>query len=325
MTIEFISDDSPIEALCAELTAQFPTNPFYTRRYVGAQRALGLAPLVFLLRDNGQIRSGCTAFMKKGRMTRSLEIASLPVLDHRHVFWEGVTRFCHRQRITHLKVSTFASPASHIPFLRGEANRRKRSEFLLDLQKPDLWHNLSKNHARNIKRGRKTGLELKRINDPEGCRSHAQLIGASMARRGKRGEAVTDAAPLDALGALIDSGAGELFQAMHDGTVLSSVLVLLAKRGAYYHSAGNHPKGMAQGASHFLIQEIASYLRDRSFEVFNLGGSDQTNPGLSRFKAGFGASVVDLEEADFFLSGRIRLNLIRLYHRFSGIYRSLRE
>ena len=123
-----------------------------------------------------------------------------------------------------------------------------------------------------------------------------------MSRRGKRGEAVTDTAPLDALGALIDSGAGELFQAVHDGTVLSSVLVLMAKRGAYYHSAGNHPKGMALGASHFLIQEIASYLRERSFEVFNLGGSDQTNPGLSRFKAGFGASVVDLEEADFFLS-----------------------
>ena len=86
MTIEFISDDSPIEALCAELTARFPTNPFYTRSYVGAQRTLGLSPLAFLLRDNGQIQSGCTAFMKKGRMTHSLEITSLPVLDQRRRF-----------------------------------------------------------------------------------------------------------------------------------------------------------------------------------------------------------------------------------------------
>jgi len=311
--------------LLTELTSVYPTNPFYTRRYVGAQRTLGLSPVVFLLRDNGQIQSGCTAFMKKGRLTRFLEITSLPLLDRQSHFWEGVTRFCHKQRITHLKVSTYASPATQIPFLKGETNRRKRSEFLIDLQKPDLWHNLSKNHARNIKRGRKTGLNLKRTNDLEACRSHAQLIGASMSRRGKRGEAVTDTAPLDALGALIDSGAGELFQAVHDGTVLSSVLVLLARKGAYYHSAGNHPKGMAQGASHFLIQEIGNYLRERSFEVFNLGGSDPTNPGLSRFKAGFGAAVVDLEEADFFLSSRVRLTLIRFYRRLSGLYRSIRE
>jgi hypothetical protein len=324
MTIEFISDNSPIEALCGELTAQFPTNPFYTRRYVETQRTLGLSPLAFLLRDNGQLNSGCTAFMKKGRLTRFLEITSLPLLDRQSHFWEGVTRFCHKQRITHLKVSTFASPGSQIPFLKGETHRRKRSEFLIDLQKPDLWHDLSKNHARNIKRGRKNGLEMTRFNDSEACRSHAQLIGASMTRRGKRGEAVTDAAPVDALGALVDSGAGEFFQAVLDGTVLSSVLVLLAKKGAYYHSAGNHPKGMAQGASHFLIQEIGNYLRERSFEVFNLGGSDQTNPGLSRFKAGFGAAVVDLEEADFFLSGSVRLVFIRLYRRLSGLYRSLR-
>ena len=81
-----------------DLTSVYPTNPFYTRRYVETQRTLGLSPLAFLLRDNGQIRSGCTAFMRKGRLTRSLEIASLPALDHRDVFWEGVTRFCHKQR-----------------------------------------------------------------------------------------------------------------------------------------------------------------------------------------------------------------------------------
>ena len=307
-----------------DLTSVYPTNPFYTRRYAETQRTLGLSPLAFLLRDNGQIKSGCTAFMRKGRLTRSLEIASLPALDHRDVFWEGVTRFCHKQRITHLKVSTFASPASQIPLLKGETHRRKRSEFLIDLQKPDVWHDLSKNHARNIKRGRKNGLEMTRFNNSEACRSHAQLIGASMTRRGKRGEAVTDAAPVNALGALIDSGAGEFFQAVLDGTVLSSVLVLLAKKGAYYHSAGNHPKGMAQGASHFLIQEIGNYLRERSFEVFNLGGSDQTNPGLSRFKAGFGAAVVDLEEADFFLISRVRLNLVRFCQRLVNRYRSLK-
>ena len=325
MAIEFLSNDNPSEALCAELMAQFPTNPFYTQNYVEAQRSLGFAPWMFIIRENGLIKSGCTAFMKAGRLSRTLEITSFPMFDDQEFFWERLIRFCKKQGVTHLKVETFASPVTKIPSENGQACRKKRSEFLLELQKPDLRGKISKNHARNIKRGRKAGLYVQRSSSQKACQAHAKLITKSMIRRGDRGERVPENVPADAFWAYTHSGAGELFQAYLDKIVLSSVLVLFAEKGAYYHSAGNNPEGMAYGASHFLIQEIANVLRDRSFEVFNLGGSDQTNPGLSRFKAGFGASVVDLEEADFFLSGRIRLNLIRLYRRFSGIYRSLRE
>ena len=240
-------------------------------------------------------------------------------------FWERLIRFCKKQRVTHLKVKTFASPVTHIPSVNGEANRRERSEFLIELQKPNLQGKLSKNHARNIKRGRKAGIHVQRANDPKACQAHAELIAESMTRRGNRGERVPENLPADAFGAYTDSGAGELFQAFLDETVLSSVLVLFAEKGAYYHSAGNNPEGMAFGASHFLIQEIANVLRDQSFQVFNLGGSDHSNPGLSRFKAGFGARVVDLEEAEFFLCSRIRLKVIKTFQRLYSRFKHLKK
>ena len=315
MATEFLETSNPSEALIDELTAVSPTNPFYTQNYIEAQRSLGFAPWAFIIRENGRTKAGCTAFMKAGRLSRSLEITSLPILDDQDFFWKRLLHFCNKQRVTRLKVETFASPFTQIPSLNGETNRRERSEFLLELQKPELQGKLSKNHARNIKRGRKAGIYVQRTSDQKACQAHAKLIAKSMIRRGDRGERVPENEPADAFWAYTHSGAGVLFQAFLDETVLSSVLVLFAEKGAYYHSAGNNPEGMAFGASHFLIQEIANVLRDQSFQVFNLGGSDHSNPGLSRFKAGFGARVVDLEEADFFLCSRIRLKVIKTFHR----------
>ncbi len=325
MATEFLATLTPSEALIAELTALSPTNPFYTQRYIAAQRSLGFAPWVFTIRENDRIKAGCTAFMKAGRLSRSLEIVSLPMLDDRDVFWIGLIRFCKKHRVTHLKVETFASRVTHIPSVNGETNRRERSEFLLELQNVDLQGKLSKNHARNIKRGRKAGLCVQRASNQKACQAHAKLIAESMTRRGDRGERVPENIAADAFGAYTHSGAGELFQAILDETVLSSVLVLFADKGAYYHSAGNNPEGMAFGASHFLVQEIANVLRDQSFQVFNLGGSDHSNPGLSRFKAGFGARVVDLEEADFFLCSRIRLKVIKTLHRLYYRFKYLKK
>ena len=150
--------------------------------------------------------------MKAGRLSRSLEIVSLPMLDDRDVFWIGLIRFCKKHRVTHLKVETFASRVTHIPSVNGETNRRERSEFLLELQNVDLQGKLSKNHARNIKRGRKAGLCVQRASNQKACQAHAKLIAESMTRRGDRGERRPENIAADAFGAYTHSGAGEYFR-----------------------------------------------------------------------------------------------------------------
>jgi lipid II:glycine glycyltransferase (peptidoglycan interpeptide bridge formation enzyme) len=146
-----------------------------------------------------------------------------------------------------------------------------------------------------------------------------------MVRRQSRGEAVSARITAHSFVAYTRHGAGELFQAMHDGKVLSSILVLLAERGGYYQSAGTSPAGMACGASHFLVYEIAQSLQNRAIELFNLGGTEPQNAGLARFKAGFGTTTVALEAATFFLGSPVQrrcimmARLLRHGMRFKGM------
>lgn len=91
---------------------------------------------------------------------------------------------------------------------------------------------------------------------------------------------------------------------MAGDTVHSSVLVLLAAKGAYYHSAGTSPDGMACGASPWLVHEAALVLRERGLEVFNLGGAIQASAGLFRFKSEFATTPVPLESVTYSTRGK---------------------
>jgi hypothetical protein len=116
---------------------------------------------------------------------------------------------------------------------------------------------------------------------------------------------VTDVPDRAVYQAILQAGAGTLYQAVIGDQVLSSALVLKAARGAYYQSSGTSPDGMACGASHFLVCEIARTLRDEGMELFNLGGADPQNRGLWEFKSGFGAIPVPLESAGVWLGSTL--------------------
>ena len=131
-----------------------------------------------------------------------------------------------------------------------------------------------------------------------------------MERRLNRGEHVTVDAQMHTPLALVQQGAGEFFRAMRSGQALSSILVLRAPSGAYYHSAGTSRDGMAIGASHLLIRNVAEMLRAEGKQVFNLGGADSSSPGLERFKIGFGSHPISSEAAQFCFSGRFQRSII---------------
>jgi hypothetical protein len=172
----------------------------------------------------------------------------------------------------------------------------------------------------NIKKGRKAGLALNVATDYAACAQHARLIAASMSRRLNRGERVVASASAEAYWPLLQSGAGKLFQAIREGHVLSSNLILLAEKGGYNHSQGTGPEGMMVGASHFLMFQIACALRDLEFEELNLGGTDQLASGLERSKDGFGATTsrVGLETVSCSFEPRLTSLLKSAARRLTG-------
>ena len=97
----------------------------------------------------------------------------------------------------------------------------------------------------------------------EACLAHTRLTGLSAERRNRRGECIEQRTEVEPFMAAVESGAGEVFQVVRDESILSSILLLIAERGAYYQSAGTSPEGMASGASHLLVYEIANFLSDR--------------------------------------------------------------
>jgi Acetyltransferase (GNAT) domain len=270
-------------------------NPFCTVPYVMAKQQLGNECWIIGIRANGVLQDATIAAIRHGRMSATLEITSLSAAAQRTIFWDGVYALLKRLKVTDLIVETFASPRFEVPLLHGEISRRNRNEYVLQIDNGNFAAHMSSNHKRNIKKARAAGVTIRRYSQHlEYLADHARMIGHSMDRRVARGESVsTSSVDTKTHRAYLESGAGELFQAVYNGRVASSVLLLRSPRTAYYQSAGTSPEGMDIGASLFLIYSICVELNRQGVRTFNLGGAPEGS-SLARFKAGFGAAEVTL-------------------------------
>ncbi len=213
--------------------------------------------------------------MKSGRLNKLLEIPSLPgALPAGSAFWEGVECFCREARVTVQSINSFASrPGGNDPPLHGLAFRKQRWEYVIDLGENLPRKKMRKGHAYEIRRGNKAGLVLRRSSDPRECDRDLELLEASIERRNRRGEQLTNIDRVQSVSysAMLESGAAELFQAVKDDRVVSSNIILLAPSGGYNHTQGTNTEGNKCGAAHFLLHEIATALSGEGRTKFNLG------------------------------------------------------
>lgn len=290
---------APPVPLIERIAASDPTNPFCTAEFVSATESLGAQACMLGLWQADEPVSGCFGFLTGSFLRRSLSIPSLPGISEQQVFREGLIRLCRELKVWRLEIDTYGSPAVEVPRLQGELTRRTRWEYVLDLTCENILDGVSSHHRRNITRAIQAGLKLQRTRSASACAQHVELMRSSMQRRASRGEAVdTDRDNAREL-ALLATGSGEIFLVVRGEQVMSSGLVLRSRKGAYYQSAGNSPDGLKLGASAFLISQVAATLKEEGICLFNVGGTGADNPGLRRFKAGFGAREVELQAAAF--------------------------
>jgi RimJ/RimL family protein N-acetyltransferase len=276
-----------------------PDNPFLTASYVEARRVMGARVVLFAERCNGVITGGTLGYLQGRTLLPWLEITTSPVgLADETSFWEGVLEFCRRARVVSVEAGSFGSRKALLPEWSTPVEPRSRTEWRLNLGRSDA-PSLSANHRRSINKARKAGVVVVRSSTPEAARTHSKLMAASMSRRAERGESVPVVSEREEGMALafLNTGAGRVYQAVHQDEVVSSLLVLMASSGAYYQSAGTTPHGMDIGASTLLVTEIISQLREEELQTFNLSGAGTESPGLRRFKSAFGANPVELQAA----------------------------
>jgi Acetyltransferase (GNAT) domain len=305
MEREFFSERIARGVLPAELTATETENPFCTSAYVAAMQNLGNDCWMVGTRQGEIVQGIAIALYRRGRISRTLEIPSLPEAAEDPAFWAGIYSLCRRLRVTDLIAGTFSSPQFCLPPLRGEVSRRERREYIISLNDENWDSSLSSNHKRNIKKASGAELTIRAAKGQSDLLAeHVRLMEQSLERRAARGESVLKSSTIsEESRAYLDSGAGELYQATRHGVVVSSILLLRSRHGAYYHSAGTSPEGMSVGASHFLVYSVCKELRKIGVCVFNLGGAPQDS-SLARFKAGFGAREISLAAACCYLGPR---------------------
>lgn len=316
---QFVASPDPPAALMDAAAAAASDNPMMTRAYAGALRAAGERVVLLALEAPDGVRAACYARMRRGRLTRTVQVDAWPSDRAGADFVQGFLAFCARARVDIAELDTFGVAGGRLPGLPGV--RRARCEHRWDLDGGVSLRAFSANHRRAVNRARGAGVTVRVAEDPAALEAHARLARASLDRRARRGERVPVATPDPLWRPLLAQGSARLHQAMAGGEVVSSILVLRAPHAAYYQSAGTSAQGMELGASHLLILETAALLASEGVTLFNLGGAEESSAGLYRFKSGFGTRPIALEAGRFDVTGGAR----RLVRRAIGtLARSVR-
>jgi hypothetical protein len=230
-------------------------------------------------------------FIKKGRTVQSLEGVLLRGAPGDQALWEGLRNFAREQGLSQVSMEAIDG-VPEIPRLAGESDRGDRTVWPIDLADTNLDTALAKNHRRNVRRAQRLGVEVSCSRDEEAIEDHLRLCRASLARRAERGEIPDLNEDRALLRRLLSSGRATFYRALMGEHVHSSDLVTRIGDAAWYMSGGSDPEGMKLGTSHLLMLGIARELQTAGCRTLNLGASDE--PGLSRFKLGFGARPVKI-------------------------------
>lgn len=296
----------------SQLAALFPENPFCTLQYVQSLKRRGKDVWLAIIRRDGQVTWGSVGILERGRLCKTLHLVSLCTREAPCNLWSELRHACRRRGVDELQLNSLASPETIIPQLDYELQRSRRREYVLTLDTGDAQLAFAANHRRNIAKAIKRGVSIREGRDDSAIEAHISLQSKSMERRTLRGENAPDSFSMGPVKAFVASGVGRIFQAQLDASIVSSIVVLVSERGAYYQSAGTSAEGMNSGASQFLIHSVSELLRAEGIRRFSLGGVNQGNDGLDRFKSGFGAEPVSLDAVRCFTGRRIKRQLVSL-------------
>ena len=324
--MSFRAVQDPSDADLERLQAANPANPFATVSYVRGRRALGAGIVLFVAEHSDAQPTEAVGYLSGRAINRRLEMTSAPSCPDTGEFWSGVLEFCRQNRVADVSIDSYCARAVTLPAWAAPSEVRDRTEWVLQLSSPEDLR-FGSNHRRNINKARRNGISVTSTSDVAAARVHGELMAASMRRRALRGESVPVIKPAETRYecAFLTSGAARLFQAVHNGVVVSSLLVLHSPEGAYYQSAGTTPEGFEVGASTFLVSEIIRSLAAEGKRVFNLGGAGAEAEGLRRFKSGFGAQPVPLMAGSYRLATPVQKGLMAAVRLIREPVRSLSQ
>ena len=118
MASEFFSQRITGAVPLAALGLSEIENPFCTDAYVTAMQKRGHECWIVGMRVGEAVQEYAVATLRRGRLSSTLEITSLPKAAQQESFWNGIYLLCRRLRVTDLLADTFFSPQFSLPSAR---------------------------------------------------------------------------------------------------------------------------------------------------------------------------------------------------------------
>ena len=244
-------------------------------------------PKVLAVSRNGKLVDVGALILRRQRFDKTLVVTISSLLSEPDYFWSSMTVLARDWRVNRVMIEMFGAPADDQRAFEGEKLRQRTQIYVCDLTRDDLAAELSSNHRRNIRKAEAQGFDVVEESSPKAIEDHVRLCGASNDRRSGRGEQIQGNKDRAATEAYLKTGQATLYQAVHEGTAYSSILVLRIGAAAYYDTGGTSPEGMKMGGSHFLMFKVMERLKAEGVTSFSLDVAN--TEGLIKFKTGFGA------------------------------------
>jgi hypothetical protein len=317
----FFAEADPSDASCGRLAQTSPVIPYFTAQYRDALQLCGKRVWLLATQVSGELDYGCLGEVTRGRFSRELHVHSTPDAADA-VFWNGLQEFCGSQRITHLSLGTIGT-SPQIPELGELIEDKQRYEYWVDLQAPDLKRIMRPEQRRIYNRAVDAGMTLRQASADDGLEMHGELASASLGRRRARGEPIPFFRNNPLPRALLESGAGRLYECVWKDAVVGSAIITLSERGAHGYSAGYANEGLKAGAGVFLNQTTFQLLKAEGKLLFNLGDAPPDS-GLALFKKGVGGVVHQSRAACFHVGGKLHRTVLSLRNTLATALAGLR-
>lgn len=298
---------------------------FHTSEWARFKSGDGI-PLYFQLLDEDMELAGIALGIKhKSRfrviswVTAMLHLTTIPVVrdNNANLLQQAINEiinFAKKQRFVFLNMDSFYATIYPESLEDMGFQTKPRIEFLIDLKKTEkeLWEGLKSSHRRKIRRGMKNNLALVEENTIEGLNKLRKLQFESRERARKRGQDYDVGAEKGyerIKACLIDGGIAKIFCAKKEGEIVSSALIGIYNKKAFYISGGTNSTGYRSSAPSFLFWNVMTSLKRLGFQELNFGGVPKgakseasLSHGLYRFKDGFGGKLIDCVGGELILN-----------------------
>lgn len=156
----------------------------------------------------------------------------------------------------------------------------------LDLEPEALWMSFDQKVRKNVKKAQRSGVVVEVDTDATRFDDFAQIYEATMDRRGADGGYYFQREFFESIHRELP-GQFAYFHAVHDGTVVSTELVLLSEKSAYSFLGGTRDDAFDVRPNDLLKFEIMRWAASHGRRWFVLGGGFEPGDGIFRYKRAF--------------------------------------